>query len=140
MATPPKLVNGKRITVKKKSYGKVGRPKGTRLRRKFEETKLGFFLKYEAPIEYELIMQSTPQSAFPEPKINVIEAIAISSHNPVFEKGKYYRYLEEYRINKCSALRPKILTEKRKAYYERILNNQIERYIEDMRKRGYKPY
>lgn len=86
MATKPLIKNGVRITLKSKSNGKPGRPKGTKKKRLFEETKLGFLLKYETPIEYELIMSSTPKSVFPEPKIKVIEAITLASPNPVFQK------------------------------------------------------
>ena len=78
MATKPLLKNGIRITTKGKPTGKQGRPKGTRKKRHFDETKLGFFLKYEAPIEYELIMASTPKGVFPEPTIKIIEAITLA--------------------------------------------------------------
>lgn len=86
MATKPLLKNGIRITTKGKPTGKQGRPKGTRKKRHFDETKLGFFLKYEAPIEYELIMASTPKGVFPEPTMKIIEAITLASPNPVFQK------------------------------------------------------
>lgn len=137
MATKPLVKNGVRITQKVLSNGKPGRPKGTRKKRLFEETRLGFLLKYEAPIEYQLIMSSTPKSVFPEPKIKIIEAITLASHNPVFQKNKFFRYLEEYRKNKLYCKRAKVLTSKRKVYYERIQMNQIKRYIEAKKKEGY---
>lgn len=137
MATKPLIKNGVRITLKSKSNGKRGRPKGTKKKRLFEETKLGFLLKYETPIEYELIMSSTPKSVFPEPKIKVIEAITLASPNPVFQKNKFYRYLDDYRRNKLCSERAKVLTSKRKAYYERLQMNQIKKYIESKKKEGY---
>ena len=137
MATKPLTKNGVRITMKSKSNGKPGRPKGTKKKRQFEETKLGFLLKYEAPIEYELIMQSTPNSVFPEPKIKVIEAITLASPNPIFQKNKFFRYLDEYRENKLCCDRAKVLTPKRKAYYDKIQENQIKKYIEFRKKTGY---
>lgn len=137
MATKPLVKNGVRITLKSKSNGKPGRPKGTRKKRQFEETKLGFLLKYEAPIEYELIMSSTPRSVFPEPKIKVIEAITLASPSPVFQKNKFFRYLEEYRKNKLCCERAKILTPKRKDFYERMQMNQIKKYIDSKKKDGY---
>lgn len=123
--------------MKSKSNGKPGRPKGTKKKRQFEETKLGFLLKYEAPIEYELIMSSTPKSIFPEPSIKVIEAITLASPNPVFQKNKFFRYLEDYKKNKLFCIRAKILTAKRKIFYERIQMNQIKKYIESKKKEGY---
>lgn len=137
MATKPLTKNGVRITMKSKSNGKPGRPKGTKKKRQFEETKLGFLLKYEAPIEYELIMFSTPKSIFPEPSIKVIEAITLASPNPVFQKNKFFRYLEDYKKNKLFCIRAKILTAKRKIFYERIQMNQIKKYIEFKKKEGY---
>lgn len=137
MATKPLTKNGVRITMKSKSNGKPGRPKGTKKKRQFEETKLGFLLKYEAPIEYELIMSSTPKSIFPEPSIKVIEAITLASPNPVFQKNKFFRYLEDYKKNKLFCIRAKILTAKRKIFYERIQMNQIKKYIESKKKEGY---
>lgn len=135
----PRIRKNRKTTIAKLS-GKVGRPKGTRIKRKFEETKLGFFLKYEAPIEYELIMESTPKSANPEPNIKMIEVVAASSHNPVFRKPKFFRYLEEYRVNKLCEPTPKRLTPKREEYYARMLENQNRRYLEEVRKKGYDPY
>lgn len=137
MATKPLIKTGVRITLKSKSNGKPGRPKGTKKKRLFEETKLGFLLKYETPIEYELIMSSTPKSVFPEPKIKVIEAITLASPNPVFQKNKFYRYLDDYRRNKLCCERAKVLTSKRKAYYERLQMNQIKKYIESKKKEEY---
>ena len=134
MATKPLLKNGVRITTKGKPTGKQGRPKGTRKKRHFDETKLGFFLKYEAPIEYELIMSSTPKGTFPEPTIKIIEAITLASPNPVFQKNKFYRYMDEYKTNKLCTSKPKRMTPVKKEYYERLQRNQMRRYIEQRKK------
>lgn len=49
----------------RETHGKTRKAKRNQKKRHFDETKLGFFLKYEAPIEYELIMASTPKRGFP---------------------------------------------------------------------------
>lgn len=127
------------VEVKKKT-GKPGRPKGTRKQRQFEQTRLGFFLKYEAPIEYELIMRSTPQSAFPKPSIHLIETIAIASHNPVFKKNKYFKYLQEYKDKGLYMKEPKLLTESRRVFYQTLMDNRVKRYIKEQKKAGFSPY
>ncbi len=129
-----------RQTIRGKITGNRGRPFGTRKRRRFEETNLGFFLKYEAPIEYELLMESLPKKEYVAPSIKIIEAIAASSPNPVFKKNKFFKYLEEYRVNKLCAKRPKLMTEKRMAYYKRLQETQVKKYLAEMEKRGYRPY
>lgn len=134
MATKPLIKNGVRITLRGKQTGKQGRPKGTLKKRQFEETRLGFFLKYEAPIEYELIMSSTPKSVFPEPSIKIINAITLASPNPVFQKNKFFRYLDEYRRHKLWCPRAKVLTPTRKVFYERLQANLMKQYIEHRKK------
>ena len=127
------------IDVKNKT-GKRGRPKGSLKQRPFEQTRLGFFLKYEAPIEYELIMRSTPQSAFPKPSIHLIETIAIASHNPVFKKNKYFKYLQEYKEKGLYMKEPKLLTEERKKFYQSLMDTRVRKYIKEQKKAGFSPY
>ena len=134
-ARPKKI----RETFTAEKTGKPGRPVGTKKIRKFEETKLGFFLKYEAPIEYELIMRSTPLSPHPKPSIHLIETIAIASHNPVFEKNKYFKYLQLYKETGLN-VEPKKLTPKRQEYYEKLMANRVRRYIKEQKKSGFSPY
>lgn len=99
----------------RETNGETRKAKRNQKKRHFDETKLGFFLKYEAPIEYELVMTSTPKSVFPEPSIKIIEAITLASPNPVFQKNKFYRYLEEYRKNKLCTSKPKRMTPVKKS-------------------------
>ena len=92
MATKPKKIKGQRITVavpKSQRQGKTGRPVGSRQRRKFEETKLGFVIKYEAPIEYDIIMSSCTTGAFPEPDVGVFEVVAKASIDRFLKKPGY---------------------------------------------------
>lgn len=118
----------------RETHGKTRKAKGNQKKRHFDETKLGFFLKYEAPIEYELIMASTPKGVFPEPTMKIIEAITLASPNPVFQKNKFYRYMDEYKTNKLCTSKPKRMTPVKKEYYERLQSNQMKRYIEQRKK------
>ncbi|MFI3294065.1 MAG: hypothetical protein SNI70_11190, partial [Rikenellaceae bacterium] len=70
-----------------------GRPKGTLKKFKFEETRLGFMLKYEIPALYEVIMRMTPKSQYPEPKVKIIEMVCRVSSDPSLSKAKFARYL-----------------------------------------------
>lgn len=77
---------------KKKSGQKLGRKRHLR---DFDETKVGHYLKYEAPIEYDLLFSS--YRVGDKPPVNLIEAISYSSRNPLFKKNKFREALIEYR-------------------------------------------
>lgn len=111
-----------------------GRPKGTLKKYKFEETKLGFFLKYEAPAAYELIMKMTQKRQFPEPTMRTIEMVCRANKDTALKKPKFERYLEEYRQKGIYCGRPKVLTEERKRYYDALRKKNIERYVRKNRK------
>jgi hypothetical protein len=83
---------------------KVGRPKGYKLK-KFDETRIGFLLKHETPIEYRMLMDVAEFMKLRAPSANLIEAFAYSSSDPLFRKEKFWRALIEYR--KCGC-RPKM--------------------------------
>ena len=106
-----------------------GRPKGTFKKFKFEETKLGFLLKYE------LIINSIPTHPFPEPPIEVIEIVTKASKDPTFKKEKFFRYLEEYRKNGLCCRRAKKLTTERMVYYESIRDKKMELFIKRNKQR-----
>ena len=110
-----------------------GRPKGTLKKYKFEETKLGFFLKYEAPAAYELIMKMTQKRQFPQPTIRTIETVCKASNDPVLKKAKYFRYLDEYRVKGIYCGRPKVLTPERKLFYDALRKKSIARYAKQHR-------
>lgn len=112
-----------------------GRPKGTYKRFKFEETRIGFLLKYEVPVVYGIIMNMTPASAFPEPSYLLIKTVCKGSSDPSLKKGKFFRYLEEYAKQGLYCKRPKVLTPQRKVYYEAIRKKKMERFIERNRER-----
>lgn len=129
MPTKPKKYKNSRITSPGARTQKRGRPKGTRLKRKFEETKLGFMLKHETPLEYDLIIQSTKKTSFTKPDILIIEAICEASDDKSFQKPKFKRYLEEYREHGIHCDRPKKLTPEREMYYKKLRASKIREYL-----------
>lgn len=94
------LAQGKNSPRRKR---KVGRPRKTRqkrrdprkIRRKFEETRVGYFLKYEAPVEYHLVTTINISGA---PSADLVEHIGYASRNPLFKKAKFRKALLEYRL------------------------------------------
>lgn len=110
-----------------------GRPTGTYKKYKFEETRLGFLLKYEAPAVYGIIMNLTPRAVYPEPKVELVEQVCRASGDPSLRKPKFYRYLEEYRDMGIYCRRPKRLTPERKAYYEKVRKKKLARFIRENR-------
>lgn len=92
-------------------------------------------LKYEVPVVYDIIMNMTPVSAFAEPSYLLIKTICKGSSDPSLKKGKFFRYLEEYAQLGLYCKRPKVLTAKRKVYYESIRKKKMERFIERNRER-----
>lgn len=87
-------------------------------------------LKYEVPVVYDIIMDMTPVSTFPEPPYLLIKTICKGSSDPSLKKGKFFRYLEEYAELGLYCKRPKVLTVKRKVYYESMRKKKLERFIE----------
>jgi hypothetical protein len=66
-----------------------------RKKREFEETRLGYFLLHEAPVEYTLITETICRRG--TPSADLIEQVGYSSTNPLFKKPKFRRALIEYR-------------------------------------------
>lgn len=85
-------------------------------------------LKYETPLEYNIIIQSTPKTAFMKPDVEIIEAVCTASDDESFDKPKFKKYLEEYREHGIHCDRPKILTPDREIYYNKLRRNKIRRY------------
>ena len=129
MPTKQKKEKRSRVTTPAaEKTGKPGRPKGTRAKRKFEETNLGFFLKYECPLEYSIIMKAVVPGESEHIDAAYIESICDISKDPSFRKSKYVRYLLEYRKNGIHADRAKVATPERLKYYEEIRRNKIRKY------------
>ncbi|WP_206759853.1 hypothetical protein [Dysgonomonas sp. GY75] len=134
-----RLHKNKRLTQspKKRKFRKKeeGRPKGTYKRYSFEETRLGFMLKYEAPVVFDIIMRMTPVSMAGEPPLLLIKTICKSSDDTSLKKPKFFRYLEEYARLGLFCKRPKILTEERKIYYEAIRKKKLDMYMKENKDR-----
>ena len=103
-----------------KKHRKVGRK---RKRRKFNETPLGHFLFYEAPLEYGLIMQAWDGNITP-PSADFIEAVSYASTNPLFRKPKFRRALMAYREFGLYCGSPRKQNVKISKYYKRLIKNQ----------------
>lgn len=112
-----------------------GRPKGTLKRFSFDETRLGFMLRYEMPVVYHLLRRlCSGQQPF-EPDWRVVDAVARASKDPSYRKPKFRRYLEEYSRDGLCCRRGKRLTPGRKAYYEGIRRRKTEAFIRQNRVR-----
>lgn len=132
-------INGRRQTVRvPKAHlkgTKGGRPVGTKKKFHFSQTRLGFMMKYETPLEYNILMKKADVSNyFYEPPIAQIKLLASASEDPSFKKPKFKKYLEEYEKDGLCCGRPKILTEKRRIYY----NDMFEKKMAE-RKKKYIP-
>ncbi|KAA6302886.1 MAG: hypothetical protein EZS26_001056 [Candidatus Ordinivivax streblomastigis] len=119
----------------KKRRKEDGRPRETYKKYKFEETKLGFFLKYEVPVVYDIIMNLTPPEVFKEPALLLVKMVCKSSSDPSLKKAKFFRYLEEYANLGLYCKRARQLTAKREAYYKGIQRKKTEKFIRKNRKK-----
>lgn len=144
-----KRYRNKRITkappsTRKKQRKEDGRPRGTFKRYLFEETRLGFLLKYEAPVVYHIIMLMTRNAVFKEPSPLLIRQVCHCSADPTLRKKKFFKYLDEYERLGLYCKRPKRLTPEREMYYREIREKKLMKYISDnwemiesMRKYGF---
>lgn len=110
-----------------------GRPRGTLKKYPFEQTPLGFMLKTEMPALYEVIMSMSKDVPYPEPKIHLIEIACNASNDPSLKKPKFQRYLERYRKEGIYCKRGKILTPERAAYYEKLYQKKLAKYVRQNR-------
>jgi len=93
-----------------------GRPQGTLKRFPFDETRIGFMLRYEMPVVYHLLRRLCATQQPFEPDWQVIRSVAEASKDPSCGKAKFRRYLDEYRRDGVYCRRGKRLTPERKAY------------------------
>ena len=112
-----------------------GRPKGTFKRYRFTETKLGFFLKHETPLEYSILESLIPPGIFSYPPIAAIECVANSSLDPSFKKPKFEAYLNEFKEKGICCGRARKMTPEKEKYYARIRKTKMDRFIESNRQR-----
>ena len=119
----------------RKRQKKDGRPKGTLKRFQFEETRLGFMIKQEAPVVFNIIMNLTPYGIFQAPSCDLIRLVCKASNDPSFKKAKFRRYLSEYESTGLYCKRGKKLTPNRRLYYEKLRKRKMEQYIRKNKKR-----
>lgn len=112
-----------------------GRPKGTLKRFPFEQTPLGFMLRYEMPVVYHLLKQLCAAQEPFEPDWRVVESVARLSNDASYCKPKFRRYLEKYRCEGLYCRRGKRLTPERKAYYASIRRRKVAAFIRQNRQR-----
>ena len=62
---------------------------------KFEKTRLGWLLKYDAPIEYRVIMDATKSGL---PTAEMVELVSYTSLNPIFRTAQFRYALIDYRL------------------------------------------
>ena len=113
----------------KKRRKEDGRPKGTLKKFQFEQTRLGFMIKHEAPVSFRIIMNLTPKAIFPEPSCEVIRIVCKASRDPSFGKAKFKRYLAEYASTGLYCKRGKKITPKRDTYYRAIRLKKMSLFI-----------
>ena len=106
-----------------------GRPRGTFKRYKFEETKLGFMLKYETPVVYGILMNTLIRTSSQEPSTELIEVVCRASRDSSFKKPKFRRYLKEYARYGLYCHRPKRMTPELEAYYAHIRKVKKDKFI-----------
>ena len=131
--TKPKPKTRRVRKSRKESRGR-GRPKGTLRQFPFEQTRIGFMLRYEMPIVYGILKQLCGgQSPF-EPEWWVIDSVAKASKDASYGKPKFKRSLMEYQEKGLYCLRGNVLTPKRKAYYESVQKHKTQEYIRKNRR------
>lgn len=123
-----------RLTRKAKSLPakrqeRSGRPKGTYKRYLFEETKLGFFLKYEVPEVFQLIMQSLPAGKHRAPPLPLIRIVCAASKDPSLRKPKFRRYMELYERDGLYCRRATVMTPAKKPFYDEMRRRKLEKFI-----------
>jgi hypothetical protein len=104
---------------KKKPSKQIGRK---RKKREFEETRVGHFIKHEAPLEYGLILDVA--GTVYKPSADLIEAIGYASTNPLFRKQKFRRSLIEYRKTGLYSGKPMKSNVNTELYYMRVRKSQ----------------
>jgi hypothetical protein len=112
-----------------------GRPKGTRKKFPFEQTPLGFLLKYEMPVVYDILQDKYKDPRRFHPAAEVVELVCRASGDPTYKKPKFRRCMNAYIADGLCCKRGKILTEGRRVYYESVRRKKMEAFIAGNRKK-----
>lgn len=131
--TKAKMYRGHRMTLNPKPgrnpERKCGRPRQSYKRYRFEQTHLGFFLKYEVPVIYDILVNLTPPMPIFEPPYLLIRKVCASSSDPSLKKPKFERYLQEYKQCGLYCRRAVKLTPVKAAYYKGIRERKLQQFI-----------
>ena len=134
-----KLYRGQRMTQSPKpgrsSIKETGRPRNSYKRYRFEETRLGFFLKYEVPVVYGILENLTPPGPFFEPPYLLVKKVCEASSDTSLKKPKFMRYLQEYKRTGLFCHKPIKITPVKEAYYKGIRDKKMHRFIQQNRSR-----
>lgn len=112
-----------------------GRPKGTRKKFPFEQTPLGFLLKYEMPVVYDILQDKYKDPRRFHPAAEVVELVCRASGDPTYKKPKFRRCMNAYIADGLCCKRGKVLTEGRRVYYESVRRKKMEAFIAGNRKK-----
>lgn len=93
--------------------------------REFDQTDIGFLLKHEAPLEYELIYNRICGKR--TPSADLIEQVGYSSSTPLFRKPKFRRALIEYRKTGLRCGIPRKPNPKTEIYYKELRERENSR-------------
>lgn len=99
------LEKGKKRGRKPKPKRKPKKPGRKRIPRRFDEVPLGYKIRLNAPLEFDLIMQVVGTNGAPD--ADLVEAISYSSKNPYFRTADFRQALILYRKEGCYAEHPK---------------------------------
>lgn len=102
--------------------------KRKRKKRLFDETRVGHFLKHEAPLEYGLIMEAGGNVS--APSADLIEAIGYASINPLFKKPKFRKALIDYRKNGLHTGQPHKSNVRVEMFYLKVRQHSAQKMLE----------
>ncbi len=128
-----------RSKLKNQQGRKVGRPKGSLKKYKFEQTKLGFALKYECPAVFEVITKVLPKYNTIAPSIKHLELIFRNSNDPSLKKPKFKRYLEDFKKHGLYCHRARELTPEKEKYYKKIRAKKHKTLVENKKNTTFVP-
>lgn len=117
-------------TAPKPKKSRKGKPhkKRKRKKRQFDETRVGHFLKHEAPLEYSLIMEAG--GTVSAPSADLIEAIGYASINPLFKKPKFRKALIDYRKNGLHTGQPHKSNARVEMFYCKVRQHTAQKMLE----------
>ena len=95
---------------------------------------MGFFLKYEVPEVFQLIMQSLPPGKYRAPPLPLIRIVCAASKDPSLRKPKFRRYMELYERDGLYCRRATVMTPAKKPFYDEMRRRKLEQFIGRNRK------